>query len=131
MRLTTCSEVFPKLLRRLRSAPNTTGLPFLLHPPQLTFVCRRVNARGRENFARVERLLPLLGRALQSLERIIRVQLFEAHGNQTADAALLHGDAVEVIGRFHGELVVGDHDELRVLLKTLDEPHETADVQVV
>src|SRR5262245_7356047 len=52
-------------------------------------------------------------------------------GNQLRNARLLHGNAVQAVGDLHGFAVVGNNDELRVLLHTAQHLHEPADVGVV
>ena len=42
------------------------------------------------------------------------LDLVELDGDEVGDASLLHGDAVELGGGLHGELVVGDEHELGV-----------------
>src|SRR5262245_40472666 len=52
-------------------------------------------------------------------------------GNQLRNARLLHGNAVQAVGDLHGFAVVGNNDELRVLLHTAQHLDEAADVGVV
>ena len=55
----------------------------------------------------------------------------EPHRDHPGTTRLFHGDAVERIGHFHGPLVVGDRDELRMVAHLADEARETGDIRLV
>src|SRR5262245_20505835 len=52
-------------------------------------------------------------------------------GDQLRDTRLLHGNAVQAVGDLHGFAVVGDDDELGVLLHAAQHLDEPADIGVV
>src|SRR5262245_7961227 len=59
------------------------------------------------------------------------VESVQLDGNQLRNARLLHGNAVQAVGDLHGFAVVGNDDELRVLLHPTQHLDKAADVGVV
>src|SRR5262245_8556155 len=60
-----------------------------------------------------------------------RLRSVQLDGNQLRNARLLHGNAVQAVGDLHGFAIVGNDDELRVLLHTTQHLDEPADVGIV
>ena len=64
----------------------------------------------------------------------LRLELFlslELHRVELGDVRLLHGRAVDVVGDLHGLVVVGDDDELGLVLDGLHQVEEPAEVDLV
>src|SRR5213594_554056 len=59
------------------------------------------------------------------------IELAEADADDRRDARLLHRDPVDRVGRLHGARIVGDHDELRLILELLQQAHVAPHVRVV
>ena len=57
--------------------------------------------------------------------------LGHADGNQLRNAGLLHGDAVEGLGGFHGGAAVGNQDELRAFAHVAHQTREACQVRFV
>src|SRR6266850_2095474 len=70
-----------------------------------------------------------LGRRKVKARGYLRVGQLD--GNEAGEPWLLHGDAVEDIGGFHGLSVVGNDDELRPRAELAQHPDEPMDIRVI
>src|SRR5918996_2283966 len=52
-------------------------------------------------------------------------------GYQLGNAGLFHSDPVQAVRNLHGPAIVGDNDELRMLLHPAKHLDETADIRIV
>jgi hypothetical protein len=70
-----------------------------------------------------------LGRRKVKARGYLRVGQLD--GNEAGEPWLLHGDAVEDIGGFHGLSVVGNDDELGLRAELAQDPDEPMNVRVI
>ena len=51
---------------------------------------------------------------IKGISSDLALDIFELDGNPLGDAWLLHGNPVKHVGNAHGDLVVGNNEELRI-----------------
>src|SRR5436190_1940723 len=105
---------------RVERAMSSSDMPFASRSP------RRYGPRELMNTSRA---VYALGRRKVKARGYLRVGQLD--GNEAGEPWLLHGDAVENIGGFHGLSVVGNDDELGLGAELAQHPDEPVDIRVV